>query len=65
MTKFEKWFVKRVFAKEVTQGYDHNMRIIHLYRMINKAAKKEFVEDNKPTLDAFLKEQFEKALKCR
>ena len=62
MTRFEKWFIKRIFEREVQQGYDHDKKIMNLYRMVHRAALKEFREDNKPTLDDFLREQFEKSL---
>ena len=62
MTRFEKWFIKRVIEREVMQGYDHDKKITNLYRMINHACRTEFCEDNKPTLDSFLTEQFEKSL---
>ena len=62
MTRFERWFIKRVFEREVIQDYDHDKRIIGLFRMIQNACRNEFTEDNKPALDCFLKEQFEKSL---
>jgi len=61
MNRFEKWFIKRVFEREVIQGYDHDKRISNLYGMVREACRNEFIEDNKPTLDAFLREQFERA----
>lgn len=38
-------------------------RIIALYRMVYEAAKEQFNEDNKPTLDSFLLECFEASLR--
>lgn len=60
MTKFEEWFLRRVFRREVRQGYDHDKRITTLYAMIRKAAENEFTEDNAPTLSDFLAECFER-----
>lgn len=62
MNTVERYFVKQLMEREVTQGYDHTKNIRDLFRMICRAAREEFTEDNKPTLDAFLREQFESAL---
>lgn len=59
MNMFEKWFVRRVIAKEVIQGPDHPRNIKNLYAMVREACVKEFNEDNSPTMDAFLRERFE------
>lgn len=58
MTRFEKWFLRRVFKREVLQGGDHPARISNLYAMIRQAARDEFTEDNDITLDTFLLERF-------
>lgn len=58
MTWFEKWFLHRVFRKEVRQGFDHSRHISELYALIREAAEREFFEDNAPTLDASLLEYF-------
>ena len=42
--------------KLVKQGSLHRPRIIAYYRIMREAAESEFTEDNKPTLDAFLRE---------
>lgn len=60
MTGFQRWFLRKVFAQQVMQGYDHDKRIQELYAMIRDACSKEFREDNQQTLNIFLKEQFEK-----
>lgn len=61
MTKFERWILKRIFKKQVQQGYDHDKRITELYRMIRNAAAAEFTEDNQPTMDAYLQDWFEQS----
>jgi len=61
MSKCELWFMRRVIKKQVIQG-DHKRRIFNLYAMIVDAARDEFTEDNKPTLDGFLKEIHQDAL---
>jgi hypothetical protein len=62
VNRFEKWFVERVIANEVKQDWDHTKKITGLYKMINGACQREFYEDNKPTLNGFLRERFEEAL---
>jgi hypothetical protein len=63
MNKFERWFLNRVFQKQVRQGYKHQENITELYTMIREAAEKEFNEDNVPTLNSFLTECFELSLR--
>ena len=62
MNRFERWFLKRVIAREVRQG-NHEPRIIELYSMIRRACDSEFFEDNIPTMDSFLQECFDKTQK--
>lgn len=62
MNKFENWIIRRIFARHVTQGYDHGKRITELYTMIREAAEKEFYEDNKTTRDLYLTEWFRASL---
>ena len=61
MSKLELWFIKRIIKRQVLQGA-HRRRIFNLYAMIVDAARDEFKEDNKPTLDSFLKEIHQEAL---
>lgn len=63
MNKFERWFLNRVFRKQVCQGFDHPQRITELYTMIRVAAEREFYEDNVVTLNSVLTEWFEKSLR--
>lgn len=67
MTRFEKWLIKRIIKRsierDVIQGYDHvKENIRNLYGMIQKACRQEFIKDSKPTLDCFLREQFEHSI---
>ena len=55
MNRLELWFVRHLINREVIQGA-HRRRIIRLYSLITEAARNEFKEDNKPTLDSFLEE---------
>ena len=59
MTRFERWFLKRVFAKEVLQGPAHFKNTIGLYEMVREAWYEEFTEDNAPTISSCLEECFE------
>ena len=61
MTKFQKWMLTKIAKKIVIQGA-HRSRIIEFYSIVVDAARDEFREDNKPTLDSFLKECNQEAL---
>ncbi|KKM26157.1 hypothetical protein LCGC14_1587660 [marine sediment metagenome] len=54
--------LQKICEKAVIQG-NHKERIIAYYVELVRAARKEFYEDNKPTLDAFLTECFQESLK--
>ena len=58
MNTIERWFLKRIIKKEVTQGYDHQKNITNLYRMIREEVQEEFIEDNVPTINCVLAECF-------
>lgn len=62
MNKLELHFIKKILKKTVVQGA-HRDRIIAFYRLLIEAARAEFTEDNKPTLDGFLEECHQEALK--
>jgi hypothetical protein len=64
MSNFKEKFIESYIRDQVRQG-GHEERIAALYKMIYDAAKKEFNEDNKPTLDDFLTELFQEILKTR
>lgn len=53
------WIAKNI----VRQSHNHKKNIIDYYRVIADAARDEFTEDNKLTLDDFLKECHEDSLK--
>jgi len=63
MTKIERWFLNRVFRKQVRQGFDHPQRITELYQMIRIACENEFYEDNVTSQNSYLTEWFEKSLR--
>ena len=58
MTKLERWLLKQVAKRLCTQGYDHKHNIIDYYSIMANAAKAEFTEDTRPTLNAFLRSCF-------
>jgi len=59
---FERYMLKRTIRKMVLQGR-HEEKILTLYSMITCYARSEYTEDNKVTLDHFLRELFEEALR--
>lgn len=58
MSRFERWILRTIFARQVCQGFDHNDRIAELYGLIREACDNEFTEDNSPTRDVHLRECF-------
>jgi hypothetical protein len=53
--------LKKIAAKAVIQG-DHKYKVIKFYEVLIREARAEFTEDNKITLDDFLRECHEEAL---
>ena len=58
MNTFERWFLRRIIAKAVTQGPDHASNVIDIYRLVYSACRHEFAEDNNVTINDFLAECF-------
>ena len=56
MTRFQKWMLKRIARVLVFQGPEHQVRITAYYEIMHRAARREFREDNRVTLDDFLRE---------
>jgi hypothetical protein len=65
MTNFKRWILKRIAKAIVVQGFNHQNFITEYYKILIDAARNEFTEDNKPTLDGLLRELHEKALEQR
>ena len=61
LNRFELWMLNRILKKTVIQG-GHHGRITLLLSMLVYHARAEYTEDNKVTLDDFLKECFDDAL---
>ena len=59
MTNFERWLLRRIFRRAVSQGPNHFKNTTVLYQMIRDAWTAEFIEDNAPTVSSCLSECFE------
>jgi hypothetical protein len=55
LSKLTEYTLKKITRKIVWQG-GHKQRIIRYYQILTEAAREEFMEDNKVTLDDFLSE---------
>ncbi len=60
LDKKDRRALQTICQKLVKQGHLHKARITAYYKIMREAAEKEFKEDNKPTLEAFLQECFSK-----
>jgi hypothetical protein len=54
---------KKIPKQKVCQNYDHDEYVKELFKSIIVACRKEFYEDNRPTLVGFMDECYEKAKK--
>lgn len=61
MTNLRRWFLKKIVKDVVIQG-NHRERIINFNSILVEAARKEFTEDNKATLDCLLQGCLKEAL---
>jgi hypothetical protein len=61
MTRFQQWMLKRILRDTVRQDGAQERKITRLYAQIREAAEQEYYEDNKPTIDSFLKELFNRS----
>jgi len=62
MNRVAETILKNLCDSLVRQGPNHESNIIGYFTKMVHATRKEFTEDNKPVLDIFLRECFEKAL---
>jgi hypothetical protein len=60
----EDYFINKTIRTAMTQGNQHR-KVTDLYKLIVSAARTEYTEDNKPTLDAFLVDCHARALKVK
>ena len=58
ITKLQIKILKWIATKIVIQSCQHKKNIIMYYKILGDAARKEFTEDNKITLDSFLSDCF-------
>ena len=63
LTKLQVFILTRICKTLVIQGPSHELNIIEYYKIINEAARKEFTEDSKVTLDTFLADCHARSLK--
>jgi len=63
VSKLHKLALEYIAKKIVVQGPNHKDNLIEYYKIIQDAAKNEFTEDNITTLENFLKEAHEEAIK--
>lgn len=56
ITRMQLFILSWIAKKIVIQSWYHKQNIIDYYKVVNDAARNEFREDNKPTLDDFLSE---------
>jgi hypothetical protein len=65
LTRFERWFLRRLFRLTIVQGY-HVTNLPEIYGMIREAFDNQFTEDNRALRQAYLREIFEAdAENCR
>ena len=57
----EKVMLKHMIKKLLIQG-PHKQHLVALFKEVHKAARKEFMEDNDPTLNAFIQECLDEAI---
>jgi len=62
MNKLERWVLRSITRRAVIQGHDHARNIEEYFSIIVKEAREQFTEDNKPTIDGFLRDRFERSL---
>lgn len=63
MKKLKEWLLKRLIREQVKQGPNHERNIREMYRTIRLACQDEFYEDNQLSLDLYLRDRFEDAIK--
>ena len=61
MNRIDKWLLNRIARKAVIQGH-HRYEMELFFEAIVDAARNEFTEDNKATLDSFIHDRFQVAI---
>lgn len=62
MSWLQRFLLRRLARELVVQGPSHQGNITEYYAILAEAARVEFIEDNKPTLDGFLLECHEASI---
>lgn len=62
LSRIDKWLLRWICKRNIVQGWFHDKVLEELYGEIVRAARIEFYEDNRPTLDNYLKERHQRAL---
>lgn len=62
ITKFQVFLLNWIARKIVIQSHEHKQNIVEYYKIIADAARDQFREDNRYTLNEFLDECFRKSL---
>ena len=65
ISRLDECMLQFFFKKYVAQGHNHKHLITELYKMIHEAARNEFTEDSDVSLNAFLKECFDKSIESK
>jgi len=62
ITKFQMFVLDWVARKIVIQSHEHKRNIVQYYKIVADAARDQFREDNRYTLNDFLDECFKESL---
>ena len=62
MTRFQRWFFKRILKQELVQSPRHINNLVDIYALIVSAWCEEFTEDNTPVHKSMLGHGHRKAI---
>jgi hypothetical protein len=62
ITEKEKNKLQKIAQRLTIQSFDHKQNITEYFKIMIKASREEFTEDNNPTLKHFLEECFNEAI---
>lgn len=63
MNRIERWWLRRLLARELRDDFGYRERVARLYRLIREAAEQQFPLETPPALSSFLACQFETSQK--
>ena len=61
LSPFERWVMHWLFTRALRRGWTQE-RLTQVMTELSQATRKTFLEDNDPTVDAFLRESLESAI---